>query len=540
MKLSPSNISALEKIKEGNELEKALKDCQRQELLSLYTPKNIALASEHIETLLEEHSDDDVLRLLWAHAQISKDILPLSFIASSVYEVLLKNEILEKAPRLTFLVVAPLALQLGTHKEYRIGLLILGHILSSHTPHFFMTEEERHAFFELIDWFIQEEKTLAIERKEAKNYFDFIASVSDNLAKALTKNNLNISGSNISISDTDSHPLDQHSAPTYKPGMSEDYTLGEPTEAFKKSELPPLPDGTVTHTAHSSSLKAYFYPLSFFILVFALFYNRESIAAFTSSLFPAKIPLEERLLLSLNQNKTNAPRINPLPPFYSLSISANSSLEKINERLKNISSGSGETSRSDSTPPVSGTYSELEDLEPLNNIPENGGVIPEGNIPEAKPIPTFKGTPSASSIHSQSTENLGGTEKVQDISGKAPPPSLPPHTRNQQAQNQGTPARQSNSSEPNELPNRPQYPVLNENDVEKFNPPLVFETISATNVLSAPTFFSPSIVRLQAQSLIEVTARIGVWLEIRSNAGQTGYILAQDAKQSDRPNRRLQ
>ena len=66
-------------------------------------------------------------------------------------------------------------------------------------------------------------------------------------------------------------------------------------------------------------------------------------------------------------------------------------------------------------------------------------------------------------------------------------------------------------------------------EVNKFDPPLRYRTLTATEVLSAPSLLAASLARLDQNTPVDVTARMGQWLELRSTAGRIGYIYAQDA-----------
>jgi len=72
--------------------------------------------------------------------------------------------------------------------------------------------------------------------------------------------------------------------------------------------------------------------------------------------------------------------------------------------------------------------------------------------------------------------------------------------------------------------------ALQSYEVERYDQPQIYETITATNVLAAPSLLSQSITRLKSETPIHVTARMGLWLELISNEGKIGYIFAQDAE----------
>lgn len=68
-------------------------------------------------------------------------------------------------------------------------------------------------------------------------------------------------------------------------------------------------------------------------------------------------------------------------------------------------------------------------------------------------------------------------------------------------------------------------------DVERFDPPLKYKTITSTEVLSAPSLLSNSLARLKTDTHVLVIRRMGLWLEIQSTQGSIGYIYAQDASE---------
>ena len=69
-------------------------------------------------------------------------------------------------------------------------------------------------------------------------------------------------------------------------------------------------------------------------------------------------------------------------------------------------------------------------------------------------------------------------------------------------------------------------------EVEQFNPPLLYRTITSTEVLSAPSLVSSALARLENDTPVHVSAKLGQWLELRSTGGKVGYIYAQDATPS--------
>lgn len=69
--------------------------------------------------------------------------------------------------------------------------------------------------------------------------------------------------------------------------------------------------------------------------------------------------------------------------------------------------------------------------------------------------------------------------------------------------------------------------------VEKLDEPVLYKTITATNVLAAPSLLAASVARLGPDTSVQVVTKIGQWLELRSTGGRRGYIYAQDAVRAD-------
>jgi hypothetical protein len=66
--------------------------------------------------------------------------------------------------------------------------------------------------------------------------------------------------------------------------------------------------------------------------------------------------------------------------------------------------------------------------------------------------------------------------------------------------------------------------------VEQYPAPARFRTITKTKVLSSPSMTANTLTELKAGSNIQVVARMGIWLELRSTGGRKGYIYVQDAE----------
>jgi hypothetical protein len=70
-------------------------------------------------------------------------------------------------------------------------------------------------------------------------------------------------------------------------------------------------------------------------------------------------------------------------------------------------------------------------------------------------------------------------------------------------------------------------------EVQQLPTPKVYRVIAPTSVFSAPSVVAQSVARLERDAKVQVVAKLGKWLELRSTGGRRGYIYAQDAVPSD-------
>lgn len=72
-------------------------------------------------------------------------------------------------------------------------------------------------------------------------------------------------------------------------------------------------------------------------------------------------------------------------------------------------------------------------------------------------------------------------------------------------------------------------------EVEQLKKPQVYKVLASTAVFSAPSVIAQSVARLEPNAKIQVVAKLGKWLELRSSGGRRGYIYAQDAVLEGQP-----
>lgn len=70
-------------------------------------------------------------------------------------------------------------------------------------------------------------------------------------------------------------------------------------------------------------------------------------------------------------------------------------------------------------------------------------------------------------------------------------------------------------------------------EVQQLQNPKVYRIIAPTAVFSSPSVVAQSVARLERDAKVQVIAKMGKWLELRSTGGRRGYIYAQDAVVAD-------
>jgi len=81
----------------------------------------------------------------------------------------------------------------------------------------------------------------------------------------------------------------------------------------------------------------------------------------------------------------------------------------------------------------------------------------------------------------------------------------------------------------------PTDPSVRPVEVEQMKTPQLYRVIAPTAVFSAPSVIAQSVARLEPNAKIQVVAKLGKWLELRSSGGRRGYIYAQDAELERKP-----
>jgi len=205
------------------------------------------------------------------------------------------------------------------------------------------------------------------------------------------------------------------------------------------------------------------------------------------------------------------PYLPTLPPYST--FTKDGQLDSISERLSNIQTNEKIPSPESSPNPTKTEKIDQDEIESLNVIPESGQNIPIKKIPTAAvtaiPAPVDLGSSNKGAPVEEASPKVkadgklyGPVTAADPVAGKSMERSL-----------DGSP--------------------LKSYEVQKFDPPELYRTITGTNVLNAPSLMAQSIGRLESGATVRVTSIMGQWTEIRSDAGRLGYIFLKDLKKEE-------
>ncbi len=138
--------------------------------------------------------------------------------------------------------------------------------------------------------------------------------------------------------------------------------------------------------------------------------------------------------------------------------------------------------------------------------------------------------PLASAASSEGRLGTNGKEKI-DMSGPREPANFPrgeesSRRRDERGGSPGSPQRAEDTRRSS--PGTAERPGF-----EDFRKPRTYRTLIETDVMSDPTIRGRVLDTLPARVEVLVEGREGYWLRVRSQKGNVGYILAQDAQRQD-------
>ncbi len=482
-----------------------LVNSNRSELTGLFSDDHSKDLIHNLTSLKEEHPQDSIIGLIWCYVQATNNVIPISFIAGSISEKFSSPEIIQSAPDLCSHIYLQVANLLQAENEHRLCLLLLEPLLKEDS---ILGKQEKSELHNTIKKSIKVEILEAPLRKEDKSYIQYIDELNKTLSSTSVKSNHN-----------KTKEVDEPSDKTWE--LDSDTTLD--TETILSEATSSLIGGEneirqtkVTKKNHSKFNFTYLVYGIILIAVIGLVTQfgdlksrYQTLATKFSQLFSSQTT---GTLYSMNlPNQKIDPYLPPLPPYSSLGNS--NKLDSISERLSNIQTQESSTEVKPSPTITAEIEVDKDEIESLNVIPDAGTNIPSSvNIPLAK------------AINVPQPIDLGNSEKgapIQEMPERKADGKLytPPSTTDPVAGKSTERALDGSS--------------LKSYEVEKFDPPELYKTITGTNVLSAPSLMSPSIGRLNVGATVRVTSIMGQWTEIRSEAGRLGYIFLKDLKKEE-------
>ncbi|MCB0324844.1 MAG: hypothetical protein KDD69_14775 [Bdellovibrionales bacterium] len=462
-----------------------------------------------IEQRLVEDPRDPETKLWWAYCQLRSGALPPTALTAPLDEI---APALEERPQLhrpgcaTFTALAAALLK---KSQPRLAVHMLTRVRALDTA---LDAEERSAFYEAFGSLLDEECERAPLRREAKPYLEL-----------LEKNHAQVEQSRRSFAIP--------AATGEKRRAAGSFTSRDILEAAATAETPAedapfdapkarLEKGSSRTTMLLLGALAFCLVAAVVLLAFVFVFSTPQDKAFS-----------ERLAIELSSPAPQSPLLPAAEPLQVASRQVEpTNLDKVGERLKQLgvpptadpAAPSQEVDQDALDPKnVRSLPAPTEDqLESLSELPDAGNDIKQNNVPLLDPGRSSKTPGGYSDIQ---IEDVGTSPRRAPVR----PDSADPTYSDPEGRTYGQPRDTDPARNPGNRGLDGQ-PITSES-VEVFNPPLLYHTIAPTEVLAAPSLLAQSLARLEPNTPVHVTRRMGRWLELRSTGGRVGYIYAQDA-----------
>lgn len=212
--------------------------------------------------------------------------------------------------------------------------------------------------------------------------------------------------------------------------------------------------------------------------------------------------------------------------------SGNSSLDKVNERLKSLNQ-TAENAKKDLDQLSSSPEVDQAALTSKESLALKKSTSDQEVVPLTSPEPTQVPTPTAKTppLEPNKMANL----KVEDLD-QQPATTSPDLRVGKSGRVYGAPRTIDPTLDPSGHPGKAvdlNGEPLKSYEVNQFSNSTLYKTIAPTNVLSAPSVVASTISHLETDTSIHVISEMGRWLELESRNGKRGYIYAQDAVRAE-------
>ena len=496
-----------------------------------------AEALVQIEESLQQIPDSAETKLWWVRCQLDLGSVPVAALTGPLEEIVPK---IREVPELRTLVsgtCVKMARALLQRKQPRLALSLLDHAIEFAKENATVTATQ---FRGLLDYFLA---TVRIElqaaplRRESKSYLQYLAQKEQVLLQQLES----VPRSSVAAVASEHIPpakgtaKNRFNSKSILEEAARTSSSGDQDGAISGVEIP---EGT-TPTGSNSTQRA-------LLFIICLLVTAGGLGASWLWVFsPDGAPISESLAMATSGAERQEPLI-PLSitaPAGSNQVNAHdASLDSLGKRLQGLAFAKASpaakapdtATATNSKNPVADERQQV-DKDALN--PKSGRKLPNLRNEGDDELESLSGMPDAeNAIHQNQVPSLNPDKfaKVQvEQVGSSPRKTQLEDVDPQQVHvgSDGRAYGPPKDADPYSEPGRKALDgsPLQSYNVENFEPPLLFRTLTATEVLTAPSLLSQSLARLDANTPVHVTKRMGQWLELVSSGGRVGYIYAQDA-----------
>ncbi len=446
-------------------------------------------ALEKIELALESDSKNPELKLWWIRCQLEVGTLPLAALAAPLNEIAPEVQERQDLQALGCSTFVKAAISFFFREQLRLGVHMLRQAnefvdsLDSSQANLLLTQSR------IV---VTDEVENAPLRREEKSYLSELGDFASFLDQKLTS----ISKHSNGAADRPEQTTSTRSAILNSKSILDEAKNNDNVSDLPDSNLKPVSPGNRKIVQGDTGTGLRLFGILFLLGLLGVFLFAWKYVFHD----PAQGTVVERLA-AVTLDLETPQLITPSPESFSGAGGDAESiiLDSVSSRLENLSRDPKGNNKQD---PAKNEV----DQEALK--PENGNTLPNSddelvsmtNLPPARNAITDNNIPEI-------TPDRFANTKVNDVGTSG---------RKAHADSGGS-NKSNNASQPSQPKN------------QTFNPPKLYRTITPTEVLSAPSLLAKSLARLEINTPVHVTKKMGHWLELRSTGGRTGFIYAQDA-----------
>lgn len=482
--------------------------------------RNFEQALSLVEVELEQLPECVGTRLWWVRCQLELERLPITALTSPLEEIAEKLKTIPELFSLACSTFLRLGQLLADRNQSRLSLVMIERAREFSDLSNDLDEQEQRALSGALKQALAEEINRAELRRENKKYISSLLEKQANEEKRVPQKVKNsekpkkkerakaLSAKTVIAAATAEAQNDGEESQ-----VQESWQIGS-AQVENRENFPTIPQARPS----GQSSRSLFTFLGLLVLAgLAFYYSWERIFA------SATATIDSRLAIRLSPPFD----LNLSTPQLKAVSAAKSSLDEVGKRIQKLTLTKKEQKPATSEEPKKEKEPEI-DRDALN--PANASALVKQQRAKEDELISMSGPDSMrndireNKVPRMDPEKFAKT-KVEELSTsprRAPVDESGPGGERSYG---GSPAQQPPIQQERALDGSP----LRSYAVNQFNPPLRYRTLTATEVLSSPSLLASSLARLEQNTPVDVTAKMGQWLELRSTAGRTGYIYAQDA-----------